>query len=100
MRLHFCLVDVSERPNLIEKEQVMLLQTSLMDTLKKYLEMAHPSDVERCEKVLAFLANVHDIGKQHSLLLNVYRADVGRLNVTPVITELFDLHPPSSYKEA
>ena len=91
---------IVERPNLLERELVKDLRASLMNSLKEYLSISRPNDTERSEKVTAFLANVHDIGKQHSLLMNVYRADVGKLNVTPVITELFDLHPPSSYKEA
>lgn len=76
------------------------LQSSLMDYVKDYIQLSSSADSERYDKLSGFISNVYDVGKQHSLLLNVYRADVDKLEVSPVITELFDLHPPSNYKES
>lgn len=45
------------------------------------------------------LTAVNQLGKQHADLMNFYRNQPDKLTVSPVIREVFDLHPPKTYKE-
>ena len=88
-----------ERPNLIDKNKIEELKASYISQMTQYAKDSRPNNADFSKKLLTISSNVGDIGKQHSLLLNMYRTDVKKLSVSPVITELFDLHPQSSYKE-
>ena len=76
------------------------LQETYISSMKQYCLETRTSKAGFCRTMMSLLSNINDIGKQHALLRNIYRTDVGKLSVTPVITELFDLHIPSAYKEA
>lgn len=54
---------------------------------------------KKTDKVSAVLTAVSQLGKQHADLMNFYRTQPDKLTVSPVIREVFDLHPPKLYKE-
>ena len=83
----------------MEKEKLAELRESYLTSMKEYVTTTRPNNPDFGKNMLSLLSHISDIGNQHSLLLNMYRADVRKLSVSPVITELFDLHPPSAYKE-
>lgn len=91
---------IVDRPNLIEKELVAEMQTKLIASVKTYTKIIRPGNANFSDKLMNLLSNIYDIGKQHSLLLGVYRSEVEKLSISPVITELFDLHPAHAYKES
>lgn len=94
---------VLERPNLIEKSQVLELRNTLLKVKKVYSRLVRSqrktSKKKKSDRISAVLAAVNQLGKQHADLMNFYRNQPDKLTVSPVIREVFDLHPTKAYKE-
>ncbi|KAF6020677.1 hypothetical protein EB796_021017 [Bugula neritina] len=90
----------SDRPNLIATDKVKEMKDSLLKSFRQFLQLTRPSNTNLYTKITNLLSSIYDIGKQHALLMNMYRAELDNLHVSSVITELFDLHPPHAYKES
>jgi len=76
------------------------MKDSLLKSFRQFLQLTRPSNTNLYTKITNLLSSIYDIGKQHALLMNMYRAELDNLHVSSVITELFDLHPPHAYKES
>ena len=92
-------VHSTDRPNLFGKGKVREVRSALIEIEKVYGMLRSDGSQGKQRSLMPVASLVHDAGKEHAQLVNGFRSHPEKLTVSPVICELFDLHPLQKYKE-